>query len=77
MTTPTGDDHLHELELIVREELIVVESSPLEEESDDAPTVEWELDVDAQRYDASLRTLLGAIDATEDDGPVNALKPAD
>lgn len=67
MTIPTGDDNLHELELTVREELIVVESSPLEEESDDAPALEWELDADAQRYEVSLRTLLGAIEATEDD----------
>ncbi len=69
MTIPTGNDNLQELELTVREELIVVESSPLGEESDDAPTVEWELDVDAERYEASLRTLLGAVEATEDDVP--------
>jgi hypothetical protein len=69
MTIPTGDDHLHELELTVREELIVVESSPLEEDSGGAPTVEWELDEDAERYEASLRALLGAVEATEDDVP--------
>jgi hypothetical protein len=70
MTTPTGDDYsLHELEITVREELTVVESSPLEEESDDAPTAAWQLDPDGGRYEVSLRTLLGAVEATEEDIP--------
>lgn len=67
MTIPTGDDNfLHELELTVREELTVVESSPLEEEPDDTPTAEWQLDPDGQHYEVSLRTLLGAVEAAED-----------
>lgn len=69
MTIPTGDGNLHELEVTVKEELIVVESRPLEEESGEEPSVEWELDADTERYDVSLRTLLGAIEATEDDVP--------
>ncbi len=70
MTTPTGDDYsLHKLELTVREELTVVESSPLEEESDEAPTAAWQLDPDGERYEVSLRTLLGAVEAVEEDIP--------
>lgn len=67
MTIPTGDDNLHELEITVKEELMVVESSPLQEDSGDAPSVEWELDEDTERYDVNLRTLLGAIEAAEDE----------
>jgi hypothetical protein len=67
MTIPTGDDSLHELEVTVKEEIIVVESGPLEEDSGAAPSVEWELDEDTVRYDVNLHTLLGAIEATEDD----------
>ena len=70
MTIPTGDNaFLHEIELTVKEELTVAESSPLGEESNNAPTLEWLLDPDAQRYDVSLRTLLGAVEAAEDDSP--------
>jgi hypothetical protein len=70
MTTPTGDNNfLQELELTVREELTVVESSPLEEASDDAPTAAWQFDPDGQRYEVSLRTLLGAVEAAEEDVP--------
>jgi hypothetical protein len=68
MTIPTGDNNfLQELELTVREELTVVESSPLEEASDDAPTAAWECDPDGERYEVSLRTLLGAVEAAEGD----------
>lgn len=68
MTIPTGDNEfLHALELNVKEELTVAESSPPGEEAGDAPSVDWLLDVDAQRYEVSLQTLLGAIEATEDD----------
>lgn len=63
---PTGDNYsLHELEITVREELTVVESSPLEE-SDDTPTAAWRLDPDGERYEVSLRTLLGAVEAAEE-----------
>ena len=67
---PTGDSYsLHELEITVREELTVVESSPLEEASDDAPTAAWQLDPDGERYAVSLRTLLGAVEAAEENIP--------
>jgi hypothetical protein len=70
MTSPTGDNNfLHELELTVREELTVVEFSPLEEESDDAPTAAWQPDPDGERYEVSLRNLLGAVEAAEEDTP--------
>jgi hypothetical protein len=70
MTTPPGDNYsLHELEITVREELTVAESSPLEEGSDDTPTAAWQLDPDGERYEVSLRTLLGAVEATEEEIP--------
>jgi hypothetical protein len=70
MTIPTEDNALlREVELTVKEELTVVESSPLSEESDGAPTLEWLLDPDGQRYEVSLRTLLGAVEALEGDSP--------
>ena len=55
---------MHELEITVREELTVVESSPLEESGD-----AWQLDPDGERYEVSLRTLLGAVEAVEEDVP--------
>ena len=65
MTTPPGDSYsMHELEITVREELTVVESSPLEESGD-----AWQLDPDGERYEVSLRTLLGAVEAVEEDVP--------
>jgi hypothetical protein len=67
MTTPTGDNaFLHELELSVRTELTLAETSPPEAEADGVPTVEWLLDPDAQRYEVGLRTLLGAVEAIEE-----------
>ena len=67
MTIPTGHNNFwQELELTVREELTVVESSPLEE-PDDAPTAAWQLDPDGERYEVSLRTLLDAVEAAEED----------
>jgi hypothetical protein len=60
---------LHELEITVKEELTMVESSPLEEGSDNAPTAAWQLDPDGERYEVSLRTLLGAVEAEEEDIP--------
>jgi hypothetical protein len=66
MATP-GDEEsgfLHELEIEVKEELIVAESLP-EEDADGVPTVEWAQDPYAQYYEVSLRTLLGAIKAEE------------
>ena len=70
MTIPTGgNEFLHELELNVREELTVAESSPLGEESGGRPAVEWLLDPDALRYEVNLRNLLGAVEAMEDESP--------
>ncbi len=70
MTIPSGDNaFLHEIEVTVKEELTMAESSPLGEESDGAPTLEWLLDPDAQRYEVSLCILLGAVEAVEDDSP--------
>ena len=76
MTTPTGDNaFLHELELNVRTELTIVETSQPETEADGVLTVESLLEEDIQRYELGLRSLLGAIEAIEDgsrhgdDGP--------
>jgi uncharacterized protein YbjT (DUF2867 family) len=71
MATPADGEgaSLHELEVEVRAELIVAESLP-EEDADGAPTAEWVQDPYAQYYEASLRTLLGAIEAQEAIEPV-------
>ena len=68
MSTPTGDNaFLHELELNVREELTLAETSQPEEEAVAVPIDEWLSDpADAQRYEVGLRTLLGAVEALED-----------
>ena len=73
MSTPTGDNaFLYELELDVRTELIVAETSQ-QEEAVDAPLDEWLPDTDAERYEVRLRTLLGAVEALEDGpGPAKA-----
>jgi hypothetical protein len=63
MSTPTGDNaFLPELELTVRAELTLAETSLPEEQADGVLGDEWPLDPDAQRYDVGL----GAIDALED-----------
>ena len=67
MTTPTGDNaFFHELELNVRTELTIVETSQPEAEADGVLTVESLLEEDIQRYELGLRSLLGAIEAVED-----------
>ena len=67
MSTPTGDNaFLPELELTVRAELTLAETSLPEEQVDGAPGDEWPLDPDVQRYDVVLRALLGAVEALED-----------
>ena len=67
MTTPTGDNaFFHELELNVRTELTIVETSQPEAEADGVLTVESLLEEDIQRYELGLRSLLGAIEAIED-----------
>jgi hypothetical protein len=66
MTTPAGDNaFLQELELNVRSELTVVETSEPEVDADGVPTVEWLLDPDVQRYEVGLHSLLGAVEALE------------
>jgi hypothetical protein len=65
MTTPNGDS-VFELELTVRTELTVAEASPSEVEVDGLPAAEWPADPEAERYDAYLRTLLGAVESVED-----------
>ena len=66
MSTPTGDNaFLSELELNVRTELTLAETSQPEIEAD-IQTVEWLLDPDAQRYEIGLRALLGAVEAVEE-----------
>ncbi|HJY72101.1 MAG TPA: hypothetical protein VJ347_10005 [Streptosporangiaceae bacterium] len=68
MSTPTGDNaFLHELELSVRTELTLAETSQGWEEAAAVPIEEWLSDpADDQRYEASLRSLLGAVEALED-----------
>jgi hypothetical protein len=66
MSTPAGDNaFLHELELNVRKELILAETSPSDRDRDGEPTLEWLLDVDAERYEVSLHSLLGAVETME------------
>src|SRR5689334_9323341 len=72
MSTPTEDESafLHELEGEVKTELTEAETSyPTEDtdDTDDIPTDEWLMDPYAPRYEVSLRTLLGAIEAVEGD----------
>jgi hypothetical protein len=68
MSIPTADNtFLHALELHVRAELTLAETSQPEEEAVGVPIDEWLSDpADAQRYEASLRSLLGAVEALED-----------
>jgi len=68
MSTPIGDHaFLHELELNVRTELTLVETSQPEEEAVGVPIEQWLSDpADDQRYEAALRSLLGAVEALED-----------
>jgi hypothetical protein len=67
MSTPTGDSaFLSELEVNVKAELILVETSQPDVDADGVPTIESLLEADDQRYELGLRTLLGAIEAAED-----------
>jgi hypothetical protein len=68
MTSPTGDyAFLHELELDVRSELTLAETSQPPEEAFSEPVDEWLTDpADTQRYEVGLRTLTGAVEALED-----------
>jgi hypothetical protein len=64
---PNGDnDSLHELEVMVKAELAIAESSHAE--AVDLPPTEWLFDpVDAQRDEVGLRTLLDAVRVLEGD----------
>jgi hypothetical protein len=68
VSTPTGDNaFLHALELNVRTELALAETGQPQEEAVGGPIEEWLSDpADAPRYEASLRSLLGAAEALED-----------
>jgi len=68
MSTPIGDHaFLHELELNVRTELTLAETSQPEEEAVGVPIEQWLSDpADDQRYEAALRSLLRAVEALED-----------
>jgi hypothetical protein len=68
MSTPTSDNaFLHDLEVNVKTELTLVETSQPEEETVGVPIDEWLFDpADAQRYEIGLRTILGAVEALED-----------
>jgi len=66
MTTPTGEHaFLEELELNVRSELTIVETSEPEVDADGVPAAEWLLDPDAQRYEVGLHSLLSAVETLE------------
>ena len=60
MSIPTGDNaFLHELELDVRAELNLIETSQPEEEAVGVPIDEWLSDpADDQRYEVYVRSLL-------------------
>jgi len=61
------DTFLHELELTVRTELTLAETSQPYEEAVALPIDEWLSDpADDQRYELGLRSLLGAVEAVED-----------
>ena len=80
MSTPTGDNaFLYALELNVRTELTLIETSQSWEEAVRVPIDEWLSDpADDQRYEASLRSLLGAVEALEDGlGPSHHPSPAE
>jgi hypothetical protein len=68
MSTPTGDNaFLYALELNVRAELTLAQTSQPEEEAVTVPIDEWLIDpTDAQRYEVALRSLLGAVEALQD-----------
>jgi hypothetical protein len=68
MSTPNGDNaFLHELELVVRTELTLAQTSQPEVAADGVPTAEPVPDPDALRYEVDLRLLLGALEALRDD----------
>lgn len=74
MSTPTGDNaFLYALELNVRTELTLAETSQPWEEAVGVPIDEWLSDpADDQRYEVGLRSLLGAVEALEDSSGTEA-----
>jgi len=67
MSTPTNDNEfLYELELDVRTELTQAETGRPGQDPGGTPAAEELPDPDAERYEVSLRTLLGAIEAMEE-----------
>ena len=65
MNIPVGDrPTMGELEITVRTELVQAEAS----RENGARASELPPDPDAERYEVELRTMLGAIQAMEDDG---------
>ena len=72
MSTPTGDGKfLSELEIEVKAELDLAESSRQEEIIGEA-SAEWLYEsIDVQREEIGLRSLLGAVEAIEGDNPRN------
>ena len=77
-TLTEGHAFLHELELTVRTELTLAETGQPYEEAIAVPIEEWLSDpADDQRYEAGLRSLLGAVEALEDGvGPGDRPSPA-
>ena len=67
MTFPSGDNvPLHDLELIVSQELSEAETSLPEEEAVRVPVSEWLSDpADEERYEVRLGSLLEAVEALE------------
>ena len=62
-----GDASLHELDRYVRTELILAETSQPEDEAVALPIEEWLFDPeDGPRYEASLHSLLGAVEVLEE-----------
>ena len=77
MSIPTGDNvFLHELELSIRTELTLAETSQPEEQAD-VPITEWLPDTEGQRYEVSLRSLLGAVEAMEDGSRPGESRPGE
>ena len=68
MSTPAGDHvFLDDLEREVSMELTLAESGPPEEQAAAVPIEEWLSDpADDARYEATLRSLLGAVQTLEE-----------
>jgi hypothetical protein len=68
MNTPADhNESLHELELNVGTDLTRAETGPGHQEADAMAVSDSLIAEDEQRYEVSLRVLLGAVQAMEDD----------